>query len=269
MAIIEQLPWELLRAFTKHLPRKDLSALSCASKTIRTAVEPTLYREITFNWERNSKNHPPVHLLLRCIVSRPDLASCIERLNFCGQKSYSKWESCAWRRRYKIPTGQSCSVWTNENKRQNIVLKVTAVSSDLDGCPGSNYVLAADDCKNAFHALNNDCDTSTRTEKKGGIFNYKCLKYNLSGTGTPNYRPGSCGLHIIQYQKPDPSKDAYTLDVQLKDADSMIIGNTLGAVDARNPISVSGFGGQLPVQLIVTAGGVDADPVKFTYGDQI
>lgn len=91
----------------------------------------------------------------------------------------------------------------------------------------------------------------------------------MSGTGTAKYKPGWCGLHIIQHQKPDPSKDAYTLEVQIKDADSMIIGNTLGAVDARNPIPVSGFGGQLPVQLIVTAGGVGADPVKFAYGDQL
>lgn len=152
--------------------------------------------------------------------------------------------------------------------RQNIALKVTTVGPDVDGCPGSNYVLVADDCKKAFSALNNGCDTNTRTEKKGGIFNYRCLKYNLSGTGTPKYKPGWCGLHITQHQKPDPSKDAYTLEVLIKDADSMIIGNTLGAVDARNPIRVLGFGGQLAEQLIVTTGGVDADPVKFEYGDQ-
>lgn len=116
MALIEELPLELLRRVISHLPRKDLSALSCASKTIRTAVEPALYREITFNWERNGKNHPPVHLLLRCIVNRPDLALCIGRLDFCGQKPYSKWESCKWRRRCKIPTGQSCSIWEHDNK---------------------------------------------------------------------------------------------------------------------------------------------------------
>lgn len=116
MANIEQLPWETLRAVINHLPRKDLSAFSCASKAVRTAVEPTLYREITFHWERNGKNHPPVHLLLRCIMSRPDLASCIERLNFCGQKPYSKWKRCAWRRRHQIPTGPSRSIWTNDKE---------------------------------------------------------------------------------------------------------------------------------------------------------
>jgi hypothetical protein len=154
------------------------------------------------------------------------------------------------------------------DKRQNIVLTVYTVDREVSGCPGSNYVLNADDCKTAFSSLNNGCDTDTRTEKKGGSYNYRCLKYNLSGTGTPKYKPGWCGLHISHHQKPDPSKDPYSVEVLLKDADSMIIGNTLGVVDARDPVAVSGFGGQLPVQLIVTTGGVDADPVKFAYGDQ-
>lgn len=116
MANIEQLPLELLCRIITHLPRKNLSALSCTSKTIRTAVEPALYREITFDWDRNWTNHAPVHLLLRCIVDRPDLALCIWRLEFCGQKPYSKWERCKWRRRYKIPTGQSCSIWEHDNE---------------------------------------------------------------------------------------------------------------------------------------------------------
>ena len=44
--------------------------------------------------------------------------------------------------------------------------------------------------------------------------------------------------------------------------------NTLGPQDARSPVSVAAFGGQLPNQLIVTAGEVDKDPVKFAYGGQ-
>lgn len=154
------------------------------------------------------------------------------------------------------------------DKRQNIVLTVTTVDPDVDGCPGSNYVIKADDCKTAFSSLNNGCNTDTRTEKQGGIFNYRCLKYNLSGTGTAKYKPGYCGLHITHYQKPDPSKDGYTIEVLLKDADSMIFGNTLGVVDARGPVSVKGFGGQLPSDLVVTTGDVDDDPVRFAYGDQ-
>lgn len=113
MANIQQLPPELLRAVLNRLPRKDLSALSCASKPIRTAVEPTLYREITFNWVDNSRSHQPVHLLLRHVVSRPELASYIERLEFCGRKPYNDWKSCQWRRRHKIPVGPSCSIWSD------------------------------------------------------------------------------------------------------------------------------------------------------------
>lgn len=167
-------------------------------------------------------------------------------------------------RTYYGPDGTGEAV----DKRQNIALTVSTVDQDIDGCPGSNYVLKAEDCKFAFSSLNNGCDTDTRTEKKGGTFNYRCLKYNLSGTGTPKYKPGWCGLHITHYQKPDPSKDPYSINVVLEDADSMIIGNTLGTVESRNPIVVPGFGGQLPVQLIVTMGNVDKDPVQFAYGDQ-
>lgn len=154
------------------------------------------------------------------------------------------------------------------DKRQNIVLAVSNVDPDVDGCAGSNYVLKADDCKFAFSSLNNGCDTTTRTEKKAGIFNYRCLKYNLSGTGTPKYKPGWCGLHITHYQKPDPSKDPYSVNVLLKDTDGMTIDNTLETVQSRDPVAVKGFGGQLLVQLIVTTGNVDKYPVRFAYGNQ-
>ncbi|KAL8902721.1 MAG: hypothetical protein Q9207_004433 [Kuettlingeria erythrocarpa] len=151
---------------------------------------------------------------------------------------------------------------------QSIYLKVTLVDNHADSCFNGEYTLVDSDCRRALAALNDGCDTNTVTEKHGGTYNYRCLKYTLSGTGTPKYAPGWCGLHIIQYQKPDPSTDAYKFDIVMKDANGMVIGNTLGAQDARSPVSVAGFGGQLPNQLIVTAGAVDADPVRFAYGSQ-
>ena len=32
------------------------------------------------------------------------------------------------------------------------------------------------------------------------------------------YAPGWCGVHVVQYQKPDPSKDQYALEFVIKDA---------------------------------------------------
>ncbi len=152
--------------------------------------------------------------------------------------------------------------------QQGIYLKATLVDEHAEGCVKDEYNLVNADCQTAFAALNDGCDTNTRTEKHGGTYDYRCIRYTLSGTGTPKYAPGWCGLHIIQYQKPDPSKDSYKVDVVMKDKNGMVIGNTLGAVDASNPVSIAGFGGQLPQQLVVTTGAIDSDPIKFAYGEQ-
>lgn len=67
------------------LPRKDLSAFSCASKHHRALVEPSLYREIRWGLDEAGpeERSPPVHLLLRTILDRPELASYINCLAFC------------------------------------------------------------------------------------------------------------------------------------------------------------------------------------------
>ena len=155
-----------------------------------------------------------------------------------------------------------------KSDQQGIYLKATLVDEHADGCVNDEYKLVNADCQTAFAALNDGCDTDTRTQKHGGTYDYRCIKYTLSGTGTPKYAPGWCGLHIIQYQKPDPSKDAYKVDVAMKDKNGMVIGNTLGAVDASKAVNVAGFGGQLAHELVVTTGAVDNDPVTFAYGDQ-
>ena len=37
--------------------------------------------------------------------------------------------------------------------------------------------------------------------------------------GEKGYGAGECGMHVVQHQKPDPSKDPYSLEVWIKDAD--------------------------------------------------
>lgn len=77
------------------------------------------------------------------------------------------------------------------------------------------------------------------------------------------YRPGWCGLHVIQYQKPDPSKDSYSLEItHLNDANE----NKIGGVGKSGP-KVS-LGSKLPLTVEVSTGAVDADPVYFAYGSQ-
>ncbi|CAO2652646.1 Nn.00g009290.m01.CDS01 [Neocucurbitaria sp. VM-36] len=76
------------------------------------------------------------------------------------------------------------------------------------------------------------------------------------------YRPGWCGVHVIQYQKPDPSKDSYSLEASLNDANE----NQIGSIGKVGPtISLTS---KLPLTLEIKTGGVDADPVSFAYGSQ-
>jgi hypothetical protein len=77
------------------------------------------------------------------------------------------------------------------------------------------------------------------------------------------YSPGWCGVHVIQYQKPDPSKDSYSLEVTtLNDANE----NSIGSFTKGGP--TASVTSKLPLTLEIKTGGVDADPVSFAYGDQ-
>lgn len=81
---------------------------------------------------------------------------------------------------------------------------------------------------------------------------------------TTGYAPGWCTMHVVQYQKPDPSKDHYKFDVLIFDANGTPIGQVTGA-DATNPVDVHS---NLPWVMIVSGGNVDADPVRFQYAGQ-
>lgn len=82
---LEILPIELFQMILDYLSTKDLSAFSRTSKNHRALVEPILYRNI--HWEPApswpDERAPPVHLLLRSILIRPELASYIDEFTFC------------------------------------------------------------------------------------------------------------------------------------------------------------------------------------------
>jgi hypothetical protein len=87
---------------------------------------------------------------------------------------------------------------------------------------------------------------------------------NLDSNAPENsrgYSPGWCGVHVIQYQKPNPSKDSYALEVtHLKDVNEKVIGNFKKGGPTASVTS------KLPLTLEIKTGGVDADPVSFAYG---
>ena len=77
------------------------------------------------------------------------------------------------------------------------------------------------------------------------------------------YAPGSCGVHVTQHQKPNPATDSYTFDILVKDANGVEIGGSAGVVGATGQ-TINQYS-QLPYVLLITAGGIDSDPVSFAY----
>lgn len=80
------------------------------------------------------------------------------------------------------------------------------------------------------------------------------------------YAPGWCGMHVIQYQKPNPVTDNYRLDIRIFDAAGFEIGQLYGA-DAPGGVGV-GVTSALPYVLIATTGNIDDDAVLFAYAGQ-
>lgn len=88
--------------------------------------------------------------------------------------------------------------------------------------------------------------------------------------GELSYVPGFCTVHVVQYQKNEPTVNPnpdYKFDITMKDYDQNQIGQLLSA-DAPGAVGVD-VDSQLPYVLIVTAGTVDSDPVSFAYAGEI
>lgn len=82
-------------------------------------------------------------------------------------------------------------------------------------------------------------------------------------TNDRGYRGGECVVHVVQYQKPDPSKDKYQIEISsVRDENE----NKIGGVGKSGPDVT--LKTKLPKTLRVWTGAVDADPVKFHYDNQ-
>jgi hypothetical protein len=82
-------------------------------------------------------------------------------------------------------------------------------------------------------------------------------------TNERGFAPGWCGVHVTQYQKPNPAKDQYSLAAKVFDANQNEIGNSGGKQGANLK-----FGSKLPLWFLVNSQAVDKDPIKFEYDGQ-
>lgn len=92
-----------------------------------------------------------------------------------------------------------------------------------------------------------------------GTAEFPCVLTPPGTTGSETYAPGWCTTHVVQYQKPDPATDPYTLDVSLFDGAGTPIGAITGAISSTALTSL------LPYTFDVGTENVDSDPVTFAY----
>lgn len=98
-----KVPLEIYDMITRFLSTRDLSALSLTSTYHRSCTEPTLYKEISWNprdldilWPQY--HWAPIHLLLRTLMSRPELASYIRGFAVnCRRPRNGASHSIIWR----------------------------------------------------------------------------------------------------------------------------------------------------------------------------
>jgi hypothetical protein len=133
------------------------------------------------------------------------------------------------------------------------------------------------ECKDDNRRVNCDngpyiCQYATWNYSEGRTRRWKCgvpkRGMNFPGldsdkpTNARGYAPGWCGVHVVQYQKPDPSKDLYKLEAKVFDANQNEIGNSAGKHDR-----VITFGSKLPASFTIRTRAVDNDPVDFEYSN--
>ncbi|KAH7085552.1 hypothetical protein BKA63DRAFT_548669 [Paraphoma chrysanthemicola] len=124
-------------------------------------------------------------------------------------------------------------------------------------CEKSSYI-----CTYDYSSNNGPFEGRTRkwfcgVPKRGQ--NFQGLDSNVP---TPKgYAPGACGIHITQYQKPDPSKDQYSLAARIMDANQNEIGNSGGK--QVGPVLV--LTTPLPNTFTITAKAVDTDSLRLGY----
>ncbi|KAM5352642.1 hypothetical protein ACJ41O_005364 [Fusarium nematophilum] len=83
MASLTACPKELQHSILEMLSPHDLHSVSLVNRDLRIVAEPLLYANAEMKWSQDKV--PPVVLLLRTIIDRPELAAYIRRLHLDGE----------------------------------------------------------------------------------------------------------------------------------------------------------------------------------------
>ncbi|KAH6880833.1 hypothetical protein B0T10DRAFT_581538 [Thelonectria olida] len=83
MARLLDCPLEVIQAVLQRLSPTDLYALCLTNKALRILAEPHLYSTIEWTWER-IHTPPPIDLLLRSLLRRPELSQHVRTLIIRG-----------------------------------------------------------------------------------------------------------------------------------------------------------------------------------------
>ncbi|KAH8833184.1 hypothetical protein DL96DRAFT_1585129 [Flagelloscypha sp. PMI_526] len=86
--------------------------------------------------------------------------------------------------------------------------------------------------------------------------------------GDISVTPGNCGVHVTQFQKPNPATDNYKLDIRMFDGAQKLIGVSNGQENAPSGQGVVVTNFFQSSDLTVTAQNVDDDPLLFSFQAQ-
>ena len=92
MAQFGRLPVELVERILDYASKADLWRLSLVCKALTKFSSPRLYKDIIWRWSGNDwQRNPPIHILLRNILQRPELASQITHVEMSGNGPVTIW----------------------------------------------------------------------------------------------------------------------------------------------------------------------------------
>lgn len=83
---ITDLPYELQLHISQYLEPSDWAALSLTSRQLQELSEPFLYTSIRVKW--SAESHPPIALLLRSLLERPELCWRVRYLDLQGRLTF-------------------------------------------------------------------------------------------------------------------------------------------------------------------------------------
>jgi hypothetical protein len=92
-AIIQEVPFELMRMMFSDYSKGELATLQRTSKHMSRVIEPLLYERINWEFHKPAVHKPPIHLLLRTLLDRPELGEHVKEITIQEHKSIqSIWQ---------------------------------------------------------------------------------------------------------------------------------------------------------------------------------